>query len=259
MSEPARQDQLSSSATLGWWVRVGLASALCALYWAVGALAFVLLGAPLSGCLRVETSRRLGQRWLHRALAGFTALLRGLGIVRVRFHGFDRWPAEASGQIMAPTHPAIWDAIFIMGRCPGLTCILKASLLHNPLLRGGARMAQFIPGSPPLELVRKGVAALEGGQNLLLFPEGTRTRRQEVPVNELKGAVGIIALRAQAPIWPVVVRTDSFYLSKGWPIWRLPSAPVNIDITLLEPLLPEGDAHELVQRLEAVYRGALLA
>jgi 1-acyl-sn-glycerol-3-phosphate acyltransferase len=261
MSLPSRHSQPSQSASLGWWMRVGMASVLCGVYWAVGAGIFLLVGLPVGWVLGEGKSRRLGQHSLHWALAGFVGLLRGLGIVRVEHRGWEKWDAGAKGQILAPNHPALWDAILVMSHCAGLTCVLKSSLLRNPLLVGGAQMAQFIPGSPPREMVRRGMEALKRGQNLLLFPEGTRTRRPDCTVNELKGAVGIIARQTLAPVWPVVVQTDSLYLGKGWPVWRLPHGPVTVSLTLLEPLeaSEHGSSHELVERLQATYESHLLA
>jgi 1-acyl-sn-glycerol-3-phosphate acyltransferase len=238
-----------------WWPRVLLAAALSAIYWGLGAVGFLVLSWTVGWALPVRWSRAVGQRLLHVAFAGFILLLRTTGMLRIEFRGFELWQRGLQGQILAPNHPALWDAVLIMGRLPGLTCILKTGLLRNPLLMGGARLARFIPGSPTLDMVRQSVTAVRGGQNLLLFPEATRTRLAEGPLNELRGGIGIIAHQTMAPIWPVVVRTDSSYLSKGWPVWRLPSAPVTVSITLSPPLKPMSgqSAHDIVGELQRVF------
>lgn len=251
--------QTRSSTRWCWRLRVLIAVLGNLIYWTVGASIFLVLAWTVFWVLPRRWTRIWGQEVLHRGFAGFGWLLRTCGIVRTTFIGFEKWNPELRGQIIAPNHPAQWDALFIMGRISGLTCVLKASLLRNPLLNGGARLAQFIPGSPPLDMVRMGVQAVREGQNLLIFPESTRTVRPDCVLNELKGSIGMIADRTEAPVWPLVVRTDSLYLSKGWPFWRWPQRRVNIEFRLLDPIQadPGETAQEFVARLRAVYLSVL--
>jgi 1-acyl-sn-glycerol-3-phosphate acyltransferase len=234
---------------------MAIATAASLLYWLVGASMFLILLVGLSPILPTRFSRAIGQTLIHAAFNGFTVLLQCLGVIRVTFTGFEKWIPSQQGQILAPNHPALWDAVFILGRVNRLTCILKSSLLRNPLLLGGARLACFIPGTPTVGMVRESVAAVKKGQNLLLFPEATRTRRHENMVNELKGAVGIISQQTLAPIWPIVVQTDSTYLTKGWPLWRWPRKRVTITITLLSPIVPAPgqSAKGIVAHLREAY------
>jgi 1-acyl-sn-glycerol-3-phosphate acyltransferase len=209
----------------------------------------------------VKWTRRIGQNFIHRSFAGYTLLLRFLGIIQLEFFGFEKLKKENRGYILAPNHPALWDAVLVLGKVRGLTCILKASLLHNPLLLGGAKLARFIPSTPLPTMLRQCITALQDGQNLLLFPEATRTRVKETTVNDLKGSIGIIAHKTKAPIWPVIIQTSCHYLSKGHPIWRWPDEPVRIRITLenvLEPS-PEADAQEIVEQLRQRYLTLLSA
>ncbi|MEZ5384734.1 MAG: lysophospholipid acyltransferase family protein [Prosthecobacter sp.] len=261
MSSPADSPPSISSASWKWHLRVVIAVFCNAVYWIGGASVFLLLAWTVVWFLPKQRSREFGQRLLHRGFAGFAWLLKACGIIRITFSGFEKWNPELRGQVIAPNHPALWDALLIMGRISGLTCVLKSSLLHNPLLSGGARLAQFIPGSPPLNMVRLGVRAVREGQNLLIFPESTRTLRPQCALNEIKGGIGMIADRTEAPVWPLVVRTDSLYLSKGWPIWRWPRQPVNIEFLLLDPIqVEQGEtAQEFVARLRAVYLSVLSA
>jgi 1-acyl-sn-glycerol-3-phosphate acyltransferase len=242
-----------------WWVQLSIATAVSAFYWSACATCLMLLAFTLGLILPVRWTRPLGQAAIHTIFSGFTLLLRVFGIITLEMHGFEKLAHAPQGYILAPNHPALWDAVFIIGRVPGLTCILKTSLLNNPLLLGGAKLARFIPGTPMPAMLRQCVTALKGGQNLLLFPEATRTRVPGCLLNELKGGVGIVASQAMAPIWPVVIQTSSHYLSKGWPLWRWPHERVAIRITLLDSFAPEAAdrAQDVLEKLRQRYLALL--
>jgi 1-acyl-sn-glycerol-3-phosphate acyltransferase len=228
-------------------------------YWAVGGLLFILAGLVLAPLLPLEKSRAVGQWLVQAAFRGFLTLLRLCGVFEYEFRGFEALQGITSGLIIAPNHPALWDAVFVIAKVPGLRCILKASLMHNPFLRGGAKLAGFIPNKPAHKMLQRSIEALRQGDRLLLFPEGTRTRKHENSVNNFQGGLGIIATQSSAPVWPVFIETNSDYLCKGWPLWRLPDKKVKLRITLGEPLAspPDEGAAEFTQRLREVYLSAL--
>jgi 1-acyl-sn-glycerol-3-phosphate acyltransferase len=142
--------------------------------------------------------------------------------------------------ILAPNHPASVDAIFLLARHPDLPCILKPELMSNLFLGAGARLAGFIRSEPPRRMIREAVSELRRGGLVLLFPEGTRTTR--APLNPLTGSAAVIARRAQVPIQVAIIETDSPYLSKGWPILKVPRLPIHYRIRLGQRLEPTHDA-----------------
>jgi 1-acyl-sn-glycerol-3-phosphate acyltransferase len=150
--------------------------------------------------------------------------------------------------ILAPNHPVSIDAILLLTRHPDLTCILKPELMSNPFLGVGARLAGFIRSDPPRRMVREAVAELRRGGLVLLFPEGTRTTR--APLNPLTGSTAVIARHAQVPIQVAIIETDSPYLSKGWPILKVPRLPIRYRIRLGRRLEPTEDAAACTLALE---------
>ena len=224
-------------------------------YWAVGGLLFVLAGAVLEPFLPLELSRTLGQRLLSVAFRVFLTFLRACGVYECEYIGFEALHGLKGGLIIAPNHPALWDAVFILSKIHGLRCILKASLMHNPFLRGGAKLAGFIPNKPAHKMLQRSIEALRQGDRLLFFPEGTRTLKHQQCINPLQGGLGIIATQSCAPVWPVFIETNSDYLSKGWPLWRLPNKKIRMRITLGEPLAspPDESAAAFTQRLHEVF------
>lgn len=65
------------------------------------------------------------------------------------------------------------------------------------------------PNSPDIEALRKAVDTLKGGESVLIFPEGSRSRTGELL--QAKKGVALIARRAGVPIVPVALTgTEKF-------------------------------------------------
>jgi len=230
---------------------VTIASILC---WSLGALFFLVMGAVLLP-FRRHGVHRLGQRWFKLALTVYVRVLAVFGIAECEYVGFEKLLCQTGGYIVAPNHPAMWDVVFLLSRLDPMTCIFKASLIRNPLFFGGAMLAGLIPNAPAIRMVKRAVEVLGKGGRALFFPEGTRTRKHEGTLNPLQGSVGLVAKHSQVPVWPVVVRTDSDYLSKGWPVWRLPRKKTRIRMTVGEPMVcgVNESVNDFNARLRACY------
>ena len=162
-----------------------------------------------------------------------------------------------AGLIIAANHPSMLDALLVVARVPRGICIMRASLMRNPFLGAGARLARYIRNEPPRGMIRSAVENLKAGGQLILFPEGTRTLRP--PINTFRPGITLIAQMAQVPIQTVIIETTSPYLGKGWPIWRTPEFPVVFSARLGQRFAPEADHQGLLLRLEAYFANELKA
>jgi 1-acyl-sn-glycerol-3-phosphate acyltransferase len=229
------------------------------LYWMIGGTGFLMLCVLLPVFYEKQRAREMGQVSLRRAFRGFVGVLRFFDIVECRYEGFGRLKEQTGGMIVAPNHPALWDAVFVLAEVDHTACVLKASLMCNPILFGGATAAGFIPNEPIHKMLRQCIDTLKGGGRLLFFPEGTRTRAENGQMNPFQGGLALVAKNAEVPVWPVYVQTNSRYLSKGWPLWRLPTEKVCITMTVGEPLRfsAGGDAQAFLNDLRQSYLTAL--
>jgi 1-acyl-sn-glycerol-3-phosphate acyltransferase len=153
--------------------------------------------------------------------------------------------------ILAPNHPSLIDALFILTRHPNIACVLKAQLMENIFLGAGSRLARYIPSDQPRQMIKAAVADLQRGALLLLFPEGTRTRHK--PTNPLKASVASIAKHAKVPVQVAIIETNSPYLGKGWPLWRPPTLPIVYRIRLGQRFDPPTDIDAFMAALEREY------
>jgi 1-acyl-sn-glycerol-3-phosphate acyltransferase len=157
--------------------------------------------------------------------------------------------AARSGLVIVANHPSLLDAMLLVARLPLAACVMKASLMRNPFLAAGALLARYIPNDSAHAMVRRAVADLREGGQLVMFPEGTRTTR--APLNPFQPGFALIAKRAQVPIQTVFIDTASPYLGKGWPLWRLPPLPIVFSVRLGRVFEPCADHEALTHEIEA--------
>jgi len=225
------------------------------LYWGVFGLLFTVAALPLRLLLPRRRAEALGRSLLHRAFRVFVGYLRVTRLVRADLDSLRALRQRREPVIIAPNHTSLWDAVFVIACLPQPICIMKRSILRNPFLGGGARLAGYIPNGGSARMIREAADALQHGGQLLLFPEGTRTRHDRRWINPLRGGCALIARRARVPVLPVFIRSNSRFLEKGWPLWRRPEFPIRLSFELGEPLRPGPDesAQQFTARLQATY------
>lgn len=192
----------------------------------------------------------VGRAAISSVYRGFWACAQWLGLMRIDYKALDALGADA-GLIIAANHPSMLDALLVVARLPRGICIMRGSLMRNPFLGAGARLARYIRTDPPRGMLRSCVSNLRAGGQLVLFPEGTRTVTP--PINAFRPGLTLIAEMAQVPIQTVIIETESPYLGKDWPIWRTPQFPVAIRVRLGQRFLPEADHAGLLKRIEAYF------
>ncbi len=196
----------------------------------------------------------VGRAAISSVYRGFWAFAQWLGLMRVDYAALDALNHDG-GLIIAANHPSMLDALLVIARVPRGICIMRASLMRNPFLGAGARLARYIRNDPPRGMIRSAVANLQEGGQLVLFPEGTRTVRR--PVNAFRPGVTLMAHMAQVPIQTVIIECASPYLGKEWPIWRSPQFPIVVRLRLGQRFAPEADHQGLLKRLEAYFTNEL--
>ena len=228
---------------------------LVALAWlAVICLSWTVIALPLLLVLPQRPATRCGRLGI---LAGFRLYvwsLELLGAYRLDLAVLKELRGGPA-LVLAPNHPSLIDALFIIAHDPSVACVMKSSLMNNVFLGAGARLARYIPNDPPRRMIAAAIAELERGGVVLLFPEATRTR--EAPVNPLKSSVGIIAKHAGVPVQTLLIEQDSACLSKGWSLFKRPSFPIGYRMRLGRRFEAPADVRTFTAELEAYFRAEL--
>jgi len=213
----------------------------------LGCLIWSGVAALLRPLLSKDRGRIVG-RWV--TCYGFRLYLWALtltGAFRFDLRALDAL-RDAGPLIVAPNHPSLLDAVMVLSRLPA-ACVIKADLIDNPIYGASARLADYIRNDDFFGGVTQAVQTLKAGSQLLLFPEGTRTTR--APLNHLKGGAALVSKRSGVPIQTVLIETTSPFLSKGWPLERIPPLPVCYRVRLGRRFMPRENLGEAIAELEA--------
>jgi 1-acyl-sn-glycerol-3-phosphate acyltransferase len=214
-------------------------------YW----LAFLVAGLLLG---------RRGLAWgLGSYSRGFFALL-GLLVPRARLRAPDRRELrKRRGTVVVCNHISFLDPLLLLSLLPRPITIVRPDFFRVPifgwLLRGAGFLGPdlFAEGQPWVERIAR---HLRAGGNLLIFPEGTRSRDGSLAPFK-KGAFYLARVLA-APILVLRVRGTNHLFAPGRLVFDA-TATEPIEVQKLAALSKaEADAetsHELTQRVRALY------
>ena len=230
-------------------------------YWrhAAAHLYFIAAGLHLTlrATLRDRTIPCSERLHLHRRFARYIALLEHWRIIEVEFAGFEQ-AASWRGSVIAPNHPSILDALLLCSRLPGLDCVMNSRLLRDPVMSGTAHLCGFIRNDTPLSMVRDTRDRLLAGHNVLIFPEGTRTKG--CPVGSFRHGFALAAARAGAPVRTILIECDSDYFGRNFNFFRPAPCPIRYRLTASQVFFPQidEDARATSAEIEEFFHASLL-
>jgi 1-acyl-sn-glycerol-3-phosphate acyltransferase len=219
-------------------------------------LSWNAVAALLKLFLRGARGRRVGRAGISYGYRFYWACARASGLMRLEAESLAALGDEPGGLLIAANHPSLLDALMIVARLPRGACVMKGALMRNPFLGAGASLAGYVVNDSTRTMVRSAVDRLDEGCQLVVFPEGTRSPAPG-QIHPFSRSIALIAQRAQVPIQAVVIETDSPYLGKGWPLWKLPPLPIVFKARIGERFEPSRDFEGLSCRMEDYFRQEL--
>ena len=138
-------------------------------------------------------------------------------LARIRFEG-DLSAIPPGALILAANHASSADppliGAFLNGRLDRpLNWLGKRELLEIPIIGWAMRQAAIHPvdrRAADVDAFRTAMRILEGGNILVVFPEGTRSR--DGALQEARDGAAVLALRSGAPVLPIgIADTDRFW------------------------------------------------
>ncbi|SFC30655.1 lysophospholipid acyltransferase family protein [Pseudoalteromonas denitrificans] len=218
------------------------ATVFCFLCFGIGGLFLSAVVFPLQSIVLKNTDKRkvIARKTVHYSFKFFVLLMQFLRVIDINISKISKIK-NIHGQLLLANHPSLIDVVVLISIIPNADCVVKAHLFKNPFIRGVVKNTGYISNEDPEGLLADCKNTLDAGNNLIIFPEGTRTN----PDNkiEFKRGAANIALRCKASITAVIIKVAPSTLTKSLPWYRIPSEKVHFTAKLVYniPDLPEYD------------------
>jgi len=196
-------------------------------------------------------------RWWHIArpwLRGAVGAARKIGGIEYVVEGEEHLPSAGDNQriILCPKHQSTWETFFFASRMPHpLAYVFKRELLFIPFFGWAMACLNMIHidrsarGDAWSKVALLGEQLMDAGKWVIMFPEGTRSRRGEQGV--YKTGAARLAVATGASIVPIAVAS-----ARCWPRKSFTFIPGSVTVSLGPPIVSGvGESPgELMQRVE---------
>ena len=191
---------------------------------------------PRMAIVKVATNWGITNLWLLR-LCG----------IKVEYRGIEKIPPGPL--LVASKHQSLWETFALLWLFSDPAFILKRELQWIPLFGWFAWKARMIPvdrgrrSQALAEMAERARGALDGGRQIVIFPEGTR----RAPGAEPSYKYGIVHLYAETGIacLPIALNSGLF-----WPRRSFLRYPGTIVAEILDPIPPGLSRDEFKARLQ---------
>ncbi|MEO7218108.1 MAG: lysophospholipid acyltransferase family protein [Gemmatimonadaceae bacterium] len=162
--------------------------------------------------------------------------------VKVRAHGLEKL-APGGTYTFICNHLSLFDILALVGLLPRHNFVAKAELFKIPVFGPGMRVLGTVPLERENQKAAFGsydiaAARIRGGSSVVVFPEGTRG--SEYAIRRFKKGPFVLAIKAQAPVVPVVIYGTLDVLPKG----KLFLKPGIIDVYILDQVPTTGMTYD---------------
>jgi 1-acyl-sn-glycerol-3-phosphate acyltransferase len=163
----------------------------------------------------------------------------GLAGIRYRVRGRERIPKNRAVVFCSNHESNVDPPVLFRALHKRLHVLFKAELTKLPVLGAVMVAGGFVPverdkREASMASIERAAESIRAGNSFLIFPEGTRSKTDEM-LPFKKGGF-IMAIKAQAPIIPVAVSGGRASMRKGSWIVR----PVMVDVRIGDPVETAG-------------------
>ncbi len=209
-------------------------------FFGIGGLVLAVTVFPAINLFIADPVRRVAvaQRTVHSAFRAFVWFMVVTGTIRVDARGVDILRGDR-GVLIAANHPSLLDVVLLMSLMDRAQCVVKHEIWNNPFMRGVVKATNYVRNDDdPEKLIAECSKLLAEGNNLIIFPEGSRTVTGQ-PLNLQRGFANI-AVRAGASIRLVTITCVPPSLRKGEKWYHIPTPSSLFTLRVHERIDPAG-------------------
>jgi 1-acyl-sn-glycerol-3-phosphate acyltransferase len=178
-----------------------------------------------------EKKRRAStRRIVHKTFKMFISYMQILGIMKLEVVNSDLLN-NCVGNIIIANHPSLIDVVVLISIIENADCVVKADLWKNPFLRGVVANLGYINNeADPEKFMQDCQKTFADGNNLIVFPEGTRTTDGQKM--KFKRGPANIALRTKTDVTPVLLFVTPTTLSKELAWYQVPKTRFTVKLVV---------------------------
>ena len=192
----------------------GLNVILCFALFGIGAL-FVRYFIYTIINLRVKNNRKIFySNTINKLWYFFIKLLEYLKIIKLNIEDINKLKSIRNSIILS-THPSFIDIVILMGK-----------LAHNIFFKGIVNLLFIREGE--YDWLEKSLQVLDSGFNIIIFPMGTRHKKNEYP--RIRRGASLIANKSGCKLAFIKIETSTNFLQINQPIYDAGTEPVEYNI-----------------------------
>ena len=201
----------------------------CFILFGIGAIFLNFLIFPF-----IKQDKIFCSKIIHKCWKYFTKFLILIGLIGVDIKHLEK----IENKVIVATHPSFIDIVILIGLIPKTTCFVKKELTKNFVMKNIVNSI-FISNELEIEDMKKETKKmLDMGFNLIVFPTGSRHRKNEHP--KIKKGAATIALNANKDIIPIEITSSEDFLFIHQPFYEEEKKRVIFEIEQLETIKIEN-------------------
>ena len=180
-----------------------------------------------------KMTKKIAQFLVHFSYCALTKFLIITGVMAIKVENKNLLK-NLKGTLIIANHPSFLDIVVLMSILPKADCIVKSSLWHNPIIGCMVRASQYIISDNPHQLVDTCIERLNAGNNVVIFPEGTRSNPESL--KDFKRGFATIAINSECSLVPVFLQCTPPALTKKCKWYSIPAKRFIFSVNIFPPI-----------------------
>ncbi len=192
---------------------------------------------------RFKAVRDFARSLVHYSWGFFVKMTKWLGYLSCEFKGLGK--DFVPHRLIVANHPSLLDVVLFLSHIKGLNCVVKKDLKRNIFLAPAICASAYISNESDEAMLKACQDALNSGESLLIFPEGTRTKEKII----FHKIASYLAINAAKSLECVFIECNPRTLQKGRKWFDAPKTRVRYTLSSKEIIDIKGFCENKTQPL----------